>query len=349
MTDTTWVKVLMDWSAQLERELPWREKSPRDPYRVWISEIMLQQTRTEAVKPYFNAWMEKFPTVHALAEASEAEVLHAWQGLGYYSRARNIHAAARKMDSHYGGRVPDELKAVESLPGIGSYTAGAILSIAYGKRTSAVDGNVLRIYARLYGIEEDILKAKGRRQVMNCVEQTLPEDAGSFNEALMDLGQEVCIPRFPRCSECPIASWCRAHREGKEKELPVRTKKKRQETLYLAAALILRHGAFLMHKRPEKGMLASMWEFPVVLAHTPEEAEGELGRRWNCRLEGPVWKHRHVFSHRIWNMNAYVAAPAIQEPMGKDYAFFTPEEYRNIPLAGPHAQLAAWAEKLGME
>ena len=162
MTDTTWVKVLMDWSAQLERELPWREKSPRDPYRVWISEIMLQQTRTEAVKPYFNTWMEKFPTVHALAEASEAEVLHAWQGLGYYSRARNIHAAAREMDSHYGGRVPDELKAVESLPGIGSYTAGAILSIAYGKRTSAVDGNVLRIYARLYGIEEDILKAKGR-------------------------------------------------------------------------------------------------------------------------------------------------------------------------------------------
>ena len=215
-----------------------------DPYRVWISEIMLQQTRTEAVKPYFNTWMEKFPTVHALAESSEAEVLHAWQGLGYYSRARNIHAAARKMDSHYGGRVPDELKAVESLPGIGSYTAGAILSIAYGKRTSAVDGNVLRMYARLYGIEEDILKAKGRRQVMNCVEQTLPEDAGSFNEALMDLGQEVCIPRFPRCSECLIASWCRAHREGKEKELPVRTKKKRQETLYLATALILRHGAF---------------------------------------------------------------------------------------------------------
>ena len=349
MTDTTWVKVLMDWSAQLERELPWREKSPRDPYRVWISEIMLQQTRTEAVKPYFNTWMEKFPTVHALAEASEAEVLHAWQGLGYYSRARNIHAAAREMDSHYGGRVPDELKAVESLPGIGSYTAGAILSIAYGKRTSAVDGKVLRIYARLYGIEEDILKAKGRRQVMNCVEQTLPEDAGSFNEALMDLGQEVCIPRFPRCSECPIASWCRAHREGKEKELPVRTKKKRQETLYLAAALILRHGAFLMHKRPEKGMLASMWEFPMVLAHTPEEAERELGRRWNCRLEGPVWKHRHVFSHRIWNMNAYVAAPAVQEPMGKDYAFFTPEEYRNIPLAGPHARLAAWAEKLVLE
>ena len=116
MTDTTWVKVLMDWSAQLERELPWREKSPRDPYRVWISEIMLQQTRTEAVKPYFNTWMEKFPTVHALAEASEAEVLHAWQGLGYYSRARNIHAAAREMDSHYGGRVPDEFKAVDSLP-----------------------------------------------------------------------------------------------------------------------------------------------------------------------------------------------------------------------------------------
>ena len=123
---------------------------------------------------------------------------------------------------------------------------------------------------------------------MNCVEQTLPEDAGSFNEALMDLGQEVCIPRFPRCSECPIASWCRAHREGKEKELPVRTKKKKQETLYLAAALILCHGAFLMHKRPEKGMLASMWEFPMVLAHTPEEAERELGRRWNCRLEGPA-------------------------------------------------------------
>ena len=146
-----WPQLLLGWFRTHRRDLPWRT-TPRDPYKVWVSEIMLQQTRTEAVKPYFNTWMEKFPTVHALAEASEAEVLHAWQGLGYYSRARNIHAAAREMDSHYGGRVPDELKAVESLPGIGSYTAGAILSIAYGKRTSAVDGNVLRIYARLYGI-----------------------------------------------------------------------------------------------------------------------------------------------------------------------------------------------------
>ena len=209
-----WPHKLLTWFDQNRRDLPWREGRPRNPYYVWVSEIMLQQTRTEAVKPYFESWKRRFPTIEALAEAEEADVLHAWQGLGYYSRARNLHKAAREMVEKYGGAIPEDKKDVRALPGIGEYTAGAILSMAYGKHEAAVDGNVLRVYARLYGIESDILKSAGRKEITTLVEKTLPARAGDFNEALMDLGSEVCVPKHPKCEKCPLHGECAALRLG---------------------------------------------------------------------------------------------------------------------------------------
>lgn len=339
-----WPKTLLSWFDRNGRELPWREDKPRNPYHVWISEIMLQQTRTEAVKPYLNSWMERFPTIHDLARAEESEVLHQWQGLGYYSRARNIHKAAREIEEKYGGTLPDRKEAVLSLPGIGNYTAGAILSMAYGKKEGAVDGNVLRVYARLYEVEEDILKSSGRKEIEKLVESTLPERAGDFNEALMDLGAEICIPRNPRCESCPLSSECRALLHGREKELPIRSAKKAPKEEQAACGVWIREGRVLLHKRPSKGMLASMWEFPMALASSAEEARQELEKLLLGTAGDSMWHYRHVFTHRIWHMNAYQMKEA-RVPDG-EYRWFTPEEYREIPLAGPHARLAAFVEKL---
>lgn len=253
-----WTNLLLDWFDRHKRNLPWREEKPRNPYHVWISEIMLQQTRTEAVKPYFESWKKRFPTIRAVADADEADVLHAWQGLGYYSRARNIHRAAREMTEKYGAALPKEKDKIRSLPGIGDYTAGAVLSMAYGQKEAAVDGNVLRVYARLYGVEEDILKTAGRKEITRLVEETLPERAGDFNEALMDLGSEICIPKKPRCSLCPLVPYCTALKEGKTDILPVRTPKKKQKESAACCAVIIKDGRVLFHLRPKKGMLASM-------------------------------------------------------------------------------------------
>ena len=339
-----WPALLLAWFDRNKRDLPWREAKPRNPYHVWISEIMLQQTRTEAVKPYFVSWMERFPTIHDLAHADEADVLHQWQGLGYYTRARNIHRAAREVEETYGGRLPENKEEILSLPGIGSYTAGAILSMAYGKKEPAIDGNVLRVYARLYAVEEDILKTGGRKIIESLVGETLPDRAGDFNEALMDLGAEICIPKNPRCESCPLASLCRAFREGKAKSLPFRTPKKPQKEEEAACAVIIRDGRVLLHKRPSKGMLASMWEFPMALSRSREEAKEALEALLTGRAGESLWHCRHVFTHRIWHMNAYPMED-IHVPEG-EYRRFSPEEYREIPLAGPHARLAAFVEKL---
>lgn len=272
-----WPERLLAWFDRHKRDLPWREDKPRNPYHVWISEIMLQQTRTEAVKPYFNSWMERFPTISALARAEESEVLHQWQGLGYYSRARNIHKAAMEMAETYGGRLPDRKEDILSLPGIGSYTAGAILSMAYGKREGAIDGNVLRVYARLYQVEEDILKSRGRKKIEALVKETLPERAGDFNEALMDLGADICIPKNPRCSLCPLAGDCAAFRNGKEKELPFRTPKSRRKKNRRPAA----SGSGRERYFSTKGRPGVCWlpcgNFPWPL----EKRKGKPEKGWN--------------------------------------------------------------------
>ena len=226
MKPNNWTETLLAWFDGFRRELPWRESHPRNPYHVWVSEIMLQQTRTETVKGYFHRWMEQFPTIRDLAQAPEDQVLRAWQGLGYYSRARNLHKAARQVMVEWDGQLPRDRKALGDLPGIGAYTVGAILSMAFGEKVPAVDGNLLRVLARLYGVEEDITGTQGKKTITALAEAAIPADRpGDFNEAMMDLGAEVCIPKHPRCGECPLRESCRALKEGKTEVLPVRKAK----------------------------------------------------------------------------------------------------------------------------
>jgi A/G-specific adenine glycosylase len=248
------------------------------------------------------------------------------------------------MEEKYGGHLPENREEILSLPGIGGYTAGAILSMAYGKKEDAIDGNVLRVYARLYAVEEDILKSRGRKTIESLVKETLPDRAGDFNEALMDLGAEICIPKSPRCESCPLLSRCRAFHEGKEKELPKRTPKKPQKEEEAACAIVVREGKVLLHKRPSKGMLASMWEFPMVLSGSAEKARTVLETALSGKAGECLWQYRHVFTHRIWHMKAY-RMEASHIPEG-EYGWYSPEEYRELPLAGPHARLAAFVEQL---
>lgn len=337
-----WPSALLAWFDTHRRNLPWREAEPRSPYHVWIAEIMLQQTRAEAVRPYFTAWMERFPAISHVAAAEEAEVLHAWQGLGYYSRARNIHRAARIIEETWGGAMPCSIADIRALPGIGEYTAGAIASIAYGARTPAVDGNVLRVYARLYAVTDDVLKSRGRKRIAALAEETMPTDRpGAFNEALMDLGAEVCIPKHPRCAECPLRRWCEAVEKGLETALPVRTKKKPQQEWYGACAVVERDGRFLLHRRPAEGMLANMWEFPMALAANEEESRRALERLLAGQTGTLLWSYTHVFTHRIWHMRAYEMGDVLP-PAGEDWQWFDRPALRSIPLAGPHARLAAF-------
>ena len=344
MPQNDWPKRLLHWFDVNRRDLPWREARPRNPYHVWVSEIMLQQTRTETVKDYFRRWMDQFPTLEALARAPEEQVLRAWQGLGYYSRARNLHKAARQVMVDYGGEMPREARTLESLPGIGAYTAGAIASMAFGQKVPAVDGNLLRVLARLYGVDQDIASTAGKKTLTGLAEVAIPADRpGDFNEALMDLGANVCIPKVPRCDQCPLRDTCQAFQENRTDQLPVKRPKAPQKEFAAACGLLVREGKFLLHKRPGKGMLASMWEFPMVLGKAETEARQGLETLLQTRAGECLWEHKHVFTHQIWYMKAYILEGGTV-PEG-EYGFFSPEEWELIPLAGPHAKLAAFLKK----
>lgn len=304
-----WGDILLAWYDEHKRPLPWREN--KDPYRIWVSEVMCQQTRVEAVKPYFETWLNLFPTPEALAMASEDEVLRAWQGLGYYSRARNLQAGARELLEKYNGQMPRDRKAVEGLKGIGAYTAGAILSIAYNLPEPAVDGNVMRVFARLYNLEGDILKSSTRKEVTKLVEQVMPQERpGDFNEALMDFGATVCIPKSPRCENCPLKRICLAYATERTQELPIRMTKKEVPTTVVTVGLVSKGNAYLLHRRPDKGLLRGMWEFPSVEGDTVQlEAleslvQKNLGEAVSVSWH-PVTELTHVFSHRRWDMRVF--------------------------------------------
>ena len=370
--DENWTPLLMDWYDKNKRTLPWRTESPRDPYKVWVSEIMLQQTRVEAVKAYYSNWMEHFPDIPSLAAAEEDEVVRLWQGLGYYSRARNLHTAACEVMETYGGRVPETREEIRRLKGVGDYTAGAILSMAYGKRETAVDGNVLRVFARLYNIEENILSAKVKKEITELVEAR--QDAarpGDFNEALMDLGATVCIPGQPRCDACPLSGVCRAKAAGKETSIPLRVTKKEVPVEHITVFVVrlrqeepVRHSRderrgkadvpadaaalYLLHRRPAKGLLAGMWEFPNCVGEGGQGKEAltaELAATGvrAAEVSGPVKQIRHVFSHKVWQMTVYEACAAgdvadrLVLPSGWRWVPVT--ELADYNLAGPHNRI----------
>jgi len=252
---------LLRWYGAHHRDLPWRRT--RDPYRIWVSEIMLQQTRAEAVIPYYERFLERFPTVAALAAASEEEVLASWSGLGYYSRARNLHKAARRMD----GVFPSGYQAIRELPGVGDYTAAAIASIAFGLAYAVLDGNVMRVIARLTNDAADIGAGRTRARFREFAQHRLDgldgRQAGAFNQAMMELGATVCLPRAPRCAICPLAALCEARREGRQSQLPVKLRKTEPVKIEMAVAVVERRGRLLLWQRTaDSRRLAGFWELP---------------------------------------------------------------------------------------
>lgn len=291
---------LLVWYDRHRRTLPWRAKpgETAEPYRVWLSEIMLQQTTVVAVKPFYERFLDRFPTVEALAEAPSEAVMQAWAGLGYYSRARNLHACAKTVVEDHQGRFPDTEDALRKLPGIGAYTAAAVAAIAFGRRAAAVDGNVERVMSRIFAIEEPLPKAKA--QIRAVTEDLVPEDRpGDFAQAVMDLGATICTPKRPACAICPWMRPCRARAEGTQETFPRKEAKRTGELRRGAAFVVLRaDDAVLLRTRPPNGLLGGMAEPPTsdwAVDYDPSRAmlDAPLDARWR-RLPGTV---RHVFTH----------------------------------------------------
>lgn len=298
---------LLCWYDREARVLPWR--SDPAPYKVWISEMMLQQTRVDTVIPYFHRFLEELPEINDLAEVSEDRLMKLWQGLGYYNRARNMKKAAMILMEEYQGLLPDSPEELEKLPGIGVYSAGAIASIAFGKPVPAVDGNVLRILLRLAGSREELGSPATKKWAAGQIREWIPKDRpGDFNQALMDLGATICLPNGePLCDLCPVSRHCRAREMDWAGDIPVKTEKKKriQEKKTI---LILEHGKEVaLRKRTENGLLSGLWEFPNLEGHQTEEEIRRLLEEWGItilELES-LPSSRHIFSHREWEMTAW--------------------------------------------
>ncbi len=298
---------LLTWYASHARALPWREEPT--PYRVWVSEVMLQQTRVEAVKPYFTRFMTALPTVADLAACEEDRLLKLWEGLGYYNRARHMQTAARTVMSEYGGELPADFDALLSLPGIGRYTAGAIASIAFGLPVPAVDGNVLRVLMRVTADDSDITRASVRAEAEHRLAEVLPAGRVSdYNQALMELGALVCVPNGePLCESCPWHPLCEARRQGIFMQLPVKRKPRARRVEERTVLLIRDDDRIVLDKRPEHGLLAGMYEFPNVTGHlSPGEVIQEVRRMHFTPLQVTrLPDAKHVFSHVEWHMWGY--------------------------------------------
>lgn len=318
------VSLLIEWDRENRRELPWRRKP--DGYAVWISEIMLQQTRIEAAIPYYERFMRELPDVKALANVSEERLLKLWEGLGYYSRARNLKKAAELIMEN-GGSLPTEAEKLRKLPGIGDYTAGAIASIAFGQPEPAVDGNVLRVIMRLLARDDDVLAPNTKKAVAAMLREVYPsgKDAALLTEGLMELGETLCLPNGePKCRFCPLHSLCLAKEQGLSAVLPVRKEKAPRRIEERTVFLIFCGGKTALCRRPEKGLLAGLWEFPNTLGKlTPEEAGKWLSEQGFSVAEiTPCGSAKHIFTHVEWRMTGYRVTVAEE----KNYIWKTPEE-----------------------
>ena len=297
-------RALLGWYDRARRELPWR--GTRDPYRVWLSEIMLQQTRAEAVAPRYEEFLARFPTVEALAASSEEAVLKAWEGMGYYSRARNLRRAAMEVVRR--GEFPQSAKELQTLPGVGAYTAAAVASIAFGAAAPALDGNQARVLSRLLAFEETLdTPQRLRKPAEALIDRERP---GDYNQALMDLGSGICTPRAPKCEKCPVKAFCAARAEGDAEGYPRLPPPIVKREVDVTVALAYLHGRVLVRRRPSKGLLAGLWEFPNFSEGTLAEALP------GARATGELAYSRHVFTHLVWNMRGLRAeAEALPEGM----------------------------------
>ncbi|MBQ4354541.1 MAG: A/G-specific adenine glycosylase [Clostridia bacterium] len=321
---------ILAWHRANRRMLPWRE-SPT-PYHVWISEIMLQQTRIEAVIPYYERFLAAFPDVRSLAEADDERLMKLWEGLGYYSRARNLKKAAGQIMNDCGGILPSSAQELKKLSGIGDYTAGAIASIAYGQPEPAVDGNVLRVTMRLLACADDILAASTKKAVTESLRPLYPtgEDARMLTEGLMALGQKICTPTSPGCDGCPVKAFCQAYKNGNPEAFPCKAEKKARRVECLAVFLLRRDGKYAVRRRREEGLLAGMWEYPncpvSALPVLPKEVR-EIGTA------------KHIFTHIEWHMTGYEAELDDNTALPSDILWAAPEE-----IFGQYAVPSAFAQ-----
>ncbi len=328
------------WYEREKRDLPWRRT--KDPYAVWVSEIMLQQTRVEAVKPYYARFLQTLPTIRDLAEAEEELLLKLWEGLGYYSRVRNMQAAAKQVMAEYGGSLPADYKSLLSLKGIGSYTAGAVASIAFSLPFAAVDGNVLRVMSRIFADDRDILLPAVKKDWEKEISEALTkENAGTVNQALMELGATICLPKGePKCFLCPMLPMCRAYRKGKIAQFPVKGQKKPRTIVHLNVFFLTDGKRIALRKRPKKGLLANLWELPNG---RQEESFAVMLQEWGIKKGSvtPMQEQKHIFTHVEWRMTCYFVLA--EEREDTPFIWIEPEKMQEA-YALPSAFKKIWEE-----
>ncbi len=334
--------LLLPWYYENKRDLPWR--ADRDAYHVWLSEIMLQQTRVEAVKGYYTRFLQTLPTIEALANCDDEQLHKLWEGLGYYSRVRNLKKAAQQICQQYQGVFPNTYSRILALPGIGDYTAGAIASIAFDLPTPAVDGNVLRVLSRLCNDDAPIDLPETKRAARELLAQIYPAEAGDFTQALMELGATLCGPnRKPDCGRCPCKPICLARQQGRAEELPRKSPKKEKRQEDLTVFILSCQGRYALEKRPDRGLLAGLWQFPNLPGHLDTPQALQAARDMGIAVQ-EIYKEvrrKHIFTHIQWNMKGiYLEAAA---PAG-DFSWFTQEEV-NTRAALPTAFRQFWEER----
>ncbi|SIO17369.1 A/G-specific DNA-adenine glycosylase [Carnobacterium alterfunditum] len=361
-------ETLLSWYDLEKRELPWRKNN--DPYRIWVSEIMLQQTRVDTVIPYYLNFMKTFPTIKGLADANEDVLLKAWEGLGYYSRVRNMQTAAQQIMENYDGKMPVDPKEIIKLKGIGPYTAGAIASMAFGLPEPAVDGNVMRVLSRLFEIDADIAKP-GNRKIFEGIMRELidPYKPGDFNQAFMDLGSSICTPKNYHPESSPIKEFNQSYLKGTWDKFPVKSKKKKAKPVYYVGAIIKNStGAFLLEKRPMQGLLANMWTFPLIEEELVIQETGiaigtltqlkdeeltekvmknvmlELGSKYGIRptlMEAPFEEVQHIFSHLKWFVAVYYGQIRVEEPINipENCYWVEPSDFDQYVFPGPQTKM----------
>ena len=352
---------LLAWYDVNKRDLPWRRT--QDPYKIWISEIMLQQTRVDTVIPYYERFLDWFPTVADLAQAPEERLLKAWEGLGYYSRVRNMQKAAQQMMEDHGGVFPSNYEAISKLKGIGPYTAGAIASIAFGLPEPAVDGNVMRVLARLFEVDYDIGVPTNRKIFQAMMEILIdPDRPGDFNQALMDLGSDIESPVNPRPEESPVKEFSAAYQHGTMDRYPIKAPKKKPVPVYLTAFIIKdSQGRYLLEKNEREGLLSGFWHFPLIEVDSLSENHGQLSlldgqgqavdtpeilsfeQDYDLAID---WQNRsypiiqHVFSHRKWQVQLrYGLVKEGEQESSESTVWLTPEEFSNYPFAKPQQKI----------
>ena len=331
---------LLTWYKANARSLPWRGVD--DPYQTWVSEIMLQQTRVETVIPYFKEWMDRFPDLHSLAEADQDEVLSVWEGMGYYSRARNLHRAAKQVIDEWQGKLPSDPGELQELPGIGPYTAGALASMAFGVDVPAVDGNVRRVISRVFNVEHEIGSRRAGEVIREYVERHLPAGrAGAFNQAVMDLGATICTPRSPSCGVCPLAKDCAAHRFGIEEQRPLRKSKGPIPHHTVTAAVIQQDGCVLLAKRPPDALLGGLWEFPGGKQEDGESLPAALAREFeeelgvNIDVGEEIDHYQHAYTHYKITLHAFrctLSHTGIELHFHTDWAWVPVSDLDSYPM-----------------